>query len=188
MDSGSIYSWEADSSTYGRVGYVPSLACIYRICPRTFASHFPNASVVNGSQWIPTFQTRLTNVSFLEPFDPLFAQMQESFLQKQKAAFENVSHIYTLDQYNENVPFSGNLTYLHDVSSNTFNSIRAADPQAVWLMQGWLFFAQADFWTLDRIESYLGGVSGNDSMIILVYTEIVKLKLVKVRDRVSTLL
>ncbi|KAK7695253.1 hypothetical protein QCA50_002443 [Cerrena zonata] len=154
------------------LGMTPVLPAFTGFVPRAFASHFPNASVVNGSQWIPTFDFKRTNDSFLEPFDLMFSAMQKSFLQKQKDAFGNVSHIYTLDQYNENLPFSGNLTYLHDVSSGTFASLRAVDPQAVWMMQGWLFFLQADFWTNDRIESYLSGVEGNDTMIILdLYSE-----------------
>lgn len=154
------------------LGMTPVLPAFTGFVPRTFSAHFPNAAVVNGSQWIPMFEMKRTHDSFLEPFDPMFASMQKSFLQKQKAAFGNVSHIYTLDQYNENVPFSGNLTYLHDVSSNTFDSLRAVDPEAVWMMQGWLFFQIADFWTIDRIEAYLSGVSGNDTMIILdLYSE-----------------
>ncbi|KAI6957092.1 hypothetical protein KC327_g18068 [Hortaea werneckii] len=40
-----------------------------------------------------------------------------SFLAKQKAAFGDVTHIHTLDQYNENDPHSGDLDYLHNITS-----------------------------------------------------------------------
>jgi alpha-N-acetylglucosaminidase len=46
-------------------------------------------------------------------------------------------------------------------------SLRAANPNAVWMMQGWLFFDQADFWTIDRVEAYLNGVEDPTEMIIL---------------------
>lgn len=154
------------------LGMTPVLPAFTGFVPRAMHNVYPNASIVNGTSWAGIFPSNLSNDSFLEPFDPLFASLQKSFINIQKEAFGGVSHIYTLDQYNENNPFSGDVDYLHNVSSNTFNSLRAADPEAVWLMQGWLFFAMSQFWNLDRISAYLDGVPGNDSMIILdLYSE-----------------
>ncbi|KAK7686427.1 hypothetical protein QCA50_010651 [Cerrena zonata] len=153
------------------LGMTPVLPSFTGFVPRALPIHYPNASIVNGSQW-ENFDTSLTNVTFLEPFDPLFSTFQESFIRKQMTAYGNVSHVYTLDQYNENDPFSGNLTYLHDISAGTIASLRAADPDAIWLMQGWLFFSSSAFWTMDRIESYLGGVEDPNAMIVLdLYSE-----------------
>jgi len=39
----------------------------------------------------------------LEPSDPLFYTLQKKIVQKQQVAYGNVSHIYTIDSYNENV-------------------------------------------------------------------------------------
>lgn len=153
------------------LGMTPVLPSFTGFVPRSLTIHYPNAAIVNSSQW-ENFEASLTGVSFLEPFDPLFSAFQKSFIQKQMTAYGNVSHVYTLDQYNENDPFSGNLTYLRDVSAGTIASLRAADPEAVWLMQGWLFFSSSSFWTMDRIESYLGGVDDPDAMIVLdLYSE-----------------
>ncbi|KAI0636817.1 alpha-N-acetylglucosaminidase [Trametes polyzona] len=154
------------------LGMTPILPAFTGFVPRALAAHYPNASIVTGSQW-SGFPAALTNDSFLEPFDPLFATLQRSFVAKQRAAYgAHVSHVYTLDQYNENDPFSGDPAYLRSVAAGTFASLRAADPDAVWLMQGWLFFSSADFWTDERVEAYLGGVPGNDSMIVLdLYSE-----------------
>ncbi|KAI1798111.1 alpha-N-acetylglucosaminidase [Ganoderma leucocontextum] len=152
------------------LGMTPILPSFTGFVPRALSSLYPDASIVNSSQWAG-FPAALTNVSFLEPFNPLFATMQKSFISKQREAYGNISHIYTLDQYNEINPFSGDTAYLANITAGTFASLRAADPEAVWLMQGWLFFASA-FWTDERIEAYLGGVPGNDSMIILdLYSE-----------------
>jgi alpha-N-acetylglucosaminidase len=41
-----------------------------------------------------------------------------------------------------------------------------ADPQAVWLLQGWTFMNQASFWKQDRIKAFLDAVP-NDHMLIL---------------------
>ncbi|KAH7884143.1 glycoside hydrolase family 89 protein, partial [Phlebopus sp. FC_14] len=148
------------------LGMTPVLPSFTGFVPRTMQQLYPNASIVNGSQWV-SFPVAYTNVSFLEPFDPLFTQMQISFLSKQREAFGNVSHIYTLDQYNENNPYSGDTSYLASIANATFASLRAADPEAIWMMQGWLFFAAQSFWTTERVEAYLGGVSDNNGMIVL---------------------
>jgi alpha-N-acetylglucosaminidase len=153
------------------LGMTPILPSFTGFVPRALHTHYPDAQMVNGSAW-EGFPTANTNDTFLEPFDPLFAQMQKSFISKQQAAYGNITHFYTLDQYNEINPFSGNLSYLSNVSSSTVASLRAADPEAVWVLQGWLFFSSAAFWTIDRIQAYLGGVKDNDSMLILdLYSE-----------------
>ena len=121
------------------LGMTPVLPSFTGFVPRQIDSLYPNAAFVKGSQW-SEFSLRYTNVTFLEPFDPLFGKMQKSFIQKQTEAYGSVSHIYTLDQYNENDPFSGDLKYLRNVTQNTISALKAADPEAVWLLQGWLFF------------------------------------------------
>lgn len=153
------------------LGMTPVLPSFAGFVPRTFATLYPNASVVVGGQW-NGFPPTYTNDSFLEPFDPLFTTLQKSFIDKQSAAYGNVSHIYTLDQYNENNPYNGSLSYLANISSATLASLKSVDSQAVWLMQGWLFFSAETFWTNERVQAYLEGVPGNDSMIILdLYSE-----------------
>ena len=121
------------------LGMTPVLPSFTGFVPKQIGGIYPNASFVNGSEWAP-FPPQYVNVTFLEPFDPLFAQMQKSFIQKQTAAYGEVSHIYTLDQYNENDPFSGDLDYLRNVTKNTIQALKGADPDAVWMLQGWLFY------------------------------------------------
>jgi len=148
------------------LGMTPVLPCITGFVPRAITRVLPDAMVVNGSQW-DGFPVEYTNVTFLEPVDPAFTELQKSFISKQAAAYGNITHIYTLDQYNENHPYSGDLDYLKNVSYNTWKSLKAADPEAIWLMQGWLFYDQEEFWTGERIEAYLGGVPENGDMLIL---------------------
>lgn len=152
------------------LGMTPVLPCFTGFVPTSIGSIYPNASFVNGSQW-NGFPRQYTNVTFLEPFDPLFATLQKSFISKQTAALGNVSHIYTLDQYNENNPYSGTTEYLRNVSQNTISSLKAADPNAVWMLQGWLFYSSETFWTSDRIEAYLNGVADEDMLILDLFSE-----------------
>ncbi|KAF8452247.1 glycoside hydrolase family 89 protein [Boletus edulis BED1] len=153
------------------LGMTPVMPSFTGFVPPALSALHPNAAIIIGGQW-ENFPSAYTNVSFLEPFDPLFSTLQKSFISKQAAAYGDVSHIYTLDQYNENIPSSNNASYLQSIASNTFASLRAADPDAVWMMQGWMFFSSQAFWTADLVQAYLGGVPGNDSLIILdLYSE-----------------
>lgn len=148
------------------LGMTPVLPAFSGYVPRAIARVLPYATVVNGSQW-DEFPAQYTNDTFLEPSDPNFAAIQKSFISKQQAAYGNVTHIYTLDQYNENAPYSGDLDYLQNITRNTLKSLKEADPEAIWMMQGWLFYANSAFWTDDRIEAFLSGVETDSDMIIL---------------------
>lgn len=152
------------------LGMTPALPSFTGFVPMSVGQLYPNASAVNGSQW-NGFARRYTNVTFLEPSDPLFMTLQKSFISKQTAAYGNVSNVYTLDQYNENDPFSGDLDYLKSVSSGNVASLKAANPSAIWLIQGWLFYSSQDFWTNDRVEAYLGGVNDSDILILDLFSE-----------------
>jgi alpha-N-acetylglucosaminidase len=148
------------------LGMTPILPAFTGFVPRALVDVHPDAIVVNGSQW-EDFPSELTNTTFLEPADPLFAELQNIVISKQLAYYGNITQFYTLDQYNENDPFSGDLDYLRDVTRGTWRSLKAANPAAVWVMQGWLFTSNADFWTNERIEAYLSGVEKDEDMLVL---------------------
>ncbi|KAH8601973.1 putative alpha-N-acetylglucosaminidase [Bisporella sp. PMI_857] len=149
------------------LGMTPALPAFTGFVPRAITRVLPNATVANGSQWGYIFPKEYTEVTFLEPFDPAFQQLQKNFVAKQTEAYGDITHIYTLDQFNENLPGSGELDYLRSVSTNVWKSLKGADPNAIWLMQGWLFFANSEFWNVERIEAYLGGVENENDMLIL---------------------
>lgn len=152
------------------LGMTPVLPAFTGFVPPAITRVFPNASVVTAPSWA-YFPPPYSNDTFLEPFDDHFAQLQKSFISKQQAAFGNVSNIYTLDQYNELLPYSGDTSYLTNIASSTINSLKAADPNAIWMMQGWLFFEASAFWTSDRIEAYLSGVQNSDMLILDLFSE-----------------
>lgn len=149
------------------LGITPVLPAFTGFVPRELRRVAPGANIINGSDWGDLFPVEYSNDTFLYPTDPLFATLQHKFLSLQAEYYGNVTHIYTLDQYNENNPASGDLSYLANVSRGTYESLQSFDPNVVWMLQGWLFYALSPFWTQDRIEAYIGGVPKNESMLIL---------------------
>ncbi|KIW99859.1 uncharacterized protein Z518_10787 [Rhinocladiella mackenziei CBS 650.93] len=148
------------------LGMTPVLPAFTGFVPRAFPEVFPNATLVNISQW-NGFSPQYTNDTFLDPSDFLFARLQKSFIAKQQQHYGNISHIYTLDQFNENDPISGNPDDLQQLSNTVWQSLKRADPNAIWMLQGWLFFSNSDFWTNERVEAFLSGVTEDHDMLIL---------------------
>jgi alpha-N-acetylglucosaminidase len=148
------------------LGMTPVLPCFTGYVPRAITRVLPNVSISDAPDW-SNFPTQYTNDTFLDPLDPAFEVLQKSIISKQADALGNITHIYTLDQFNEIDPASGDLDYLTNVSYGTWKSLKAADPQAIWMMQGWLFYKNPTFWTNPRVEAYLGGVQDNGDMLIL---------------------
>jgi alpha-N-acetylglucosaminidase len=154
------------------LGMTPALSSFTGFVPNTLHKHYPMADIIVTESLWDEFPAALTDVSFLNPVDQLFKTLQTSYLKKQQDAYgADVSHVYALDQYNENRPLAGTLRYLHDVSSHTISSLRAADPEGIWLMQAWMFFRDASFWTRDRIDAYLGGIPNDAVLILDLYAE-----------------
>lgn len=148
------------------LGMTPVLPCFTGFVPRAIDRVYPDANFVNGSAW-EAFPSGYTNVTFLEPTDSHFTDLQISFIAKQVEAYGNVTHIYTLDQFNENDPASGDLDYLQNVTRGTWQSLKAADPNSIWMMQGWLFYSNSAFWTDARIEAWFSGVPVDSDMLVL---------------------
>lgn len=116
------------------LGMTPVLPAFTGFVPESISRVAPNATVVRGSEW-NGFGETYSNVTFLEPFDPLFGELQAKLLRIQREVYGETGDVYTLDQYNENVPFSGDPAYLKNISRDTMGSLRDANPNAVWLMQ-----------------------------------------------------
>ncbi len=68
------------------------------------------------------------------------------------------SHLYNIDLYNEMNPSSNDPAYLKSISSAVYGALKAADADAVWVMQGWLFANNPDFWGDEQIRAFLSGV------------------------------
>ena len=84
----------------------------------------------------------------------LFAEIQKKFIDRQTEVY-GTDHIYGIDLFNEVTPPSWEPEYLGRVSRQVYESLKAADEDAVWLQMAWLFFYGKANWTPERIEAYL---------------------------------
>jgi alpha-N-acetylglucosaminidase len=141
------------------LGMTPILPAFTGHVPPSFSKKFPGVHVKKTS-WVG-----FPEVSILDPSEPLFTEIGKRFMEEEIKTF-GTNHLYTADTFNENKPPTDDSMYLNDVSKKVFESMSAGDPQATWIMQGWLFHHGAKFWKTPQIKALLNAVP-NDRMIIL---------------------
>ncbi|MBR7128927.1 MAG: alpha-N-acetylglucosaminidase [Tidjanibacter sp.] len=141
------------------LGMKPVLPAFTGHVPPSFEQKFPDVRVRKTS-WV-----NFPEVAVLDPEEEMFDRIGEMFIREQ-AALYGTNHLYSADTFNENDPPSTDSAYLAGMSRKVFESMRAADSEAVWVMQGWLFHHSDDFWGEPEIKALLGAVP-DDGMIIL---------------------
>lgn len=142
------------------LGMKPILPAFTGHVPPAFKDRYPNAKL-NKTSW----NNKFPDVYLLNPADTMFIQIGKRFILEQTKAY-GTDHLYSADTFNENKPPSNDSLFLSDISKKVYQSMAAADPKAVWVMQGWLFHFSAKFWQQKQIKAMLNAVP-DDKMIIL---------------------
>jgi alpha-N-acetylglucosaminidase len=143
-----------------RLGMTPVLPAFSGHVPESLSRKFPDADIKKGYKW-----SGFEGTFLLQPQDKLFRKIGSMYIRKQTELFGS-DHLYSSDTFNENKPKRGTSLFLKKVSQSVYKSMADADPEAVWVMQGWLFLHDRAFWNNFRIKAMLNAVD-NDKMIIL---------------------
>lgn len=124
--------------------------------------------------WLPEeFKTipRSTRTFILHPDQQqLYREIGKLFIEQYKAEYGEVSY-YLADTFNElDAPVREAARYqdLERFGRTVFEGIQAGDPNGTWVMQGWLFVYNAQFWDNPSVEAFLRGIP-NDRMLIIDY-------------------
>ena len=101
--------------------------------PRLLSKKFPNAKISKKPGWA---RESFYGGAQLDPADPLFNKIAESFYRNQEHLF-GTSHIYATDPFHEGAPPVKGAKYLKDVGKKVYQMMINADSQAIWAMQTW---------------------------------------------------
>jgi len=149
-------------------GMTPVLSMFAGHVPPAIKKYFPTAQITEAADWAGFSEQYRTWI--LEVTDPLFNKLGKRYIEIQTEAY-GTDHIYNGDVYNEMQPPTSDTNYLTQSSRGTYEGLIQGDPDAIWLMQGWLFINEKDFWQDPQVKAYLDGVP-NDRMILLdLFTE-----------------
>ena len=150
------------------LGMMPVLPAFTGHVPKSYVRAHPDAQIDSvfwhGQEGYCTYM--------LNPNDKRFREIGQAFLKEQEKVY-GTSHYYSSDIFNEMMPPSGDPSYLAGTSSAVYESMKGMDPDAVWVMQGWLFVS-ADgrkFWTPERMQAFLGAVPDDRMIILELYSE-----------------
>jgi len=142
------------------LGMTPVLPAFTGHVPPSFKKLFPNAKL-KQTNWGNGF----ADTYILDSEDPMFAEIGKKFIEAQTRIY-GTDHFYSADTFNENEPPSDEPSYIAEMGKRVYEGMKSADPDAVWLMQGWLFYSDKEFWKAPQIKALLVAVP-DDKMIIL---------------------
>ena len=142
------------------LGMTPVLQGFTGHVPKALKEKFPSAKLHSLPSWCDFPPT-----SFLDPQDPLFVEIGKRFITEQTREF-GTDHLYASDTFIEMPPPSNDPAFLAAMGKGVYEAMRAGDPKAIWVMQGWVFFNAAQFWQPPQTKALLGAVP-DDRMILL---------------------
>ncbi|PNY07082.1 alpha-n-acetylglucosaminidase-like protein, partial [Trifolium pratense] len=140
--------------------------------PAALTKIYPSAKITRLGDWNTVdADPRWCCTYLLDPSDPLFVEIGEAFIRKQIKVQSNIrvnaltSMQVTLfgeddqmdedgrivcgdlgDTFNENSPPTSDPEYISTLGAAVYQGISKGDKDAVWLMQGWLFYSDSSFW------------------------------------------
>jgi alpha-N-acetylglucosaminidase len=152
-------------STERALGMTPILPAFTGHVPKALKHYYPSAKIKN-TNWDAGFE----DVDILAAEDPLFDKIGQLFLKKQTAIF-GTNHLYSADTFNENVPPSNDSTYLDGITKKIFASMQTVDPEAKWLMQGWMFHYNKAYWGEKQVSALLHAIPKDRLVILDLYSE-----------------
>jgi alpha-N-acetylglucosaminidase len=140
------------------LGMTPVLQGFTGHVPAAVARRFPEAKL-HRIRWIE-WETCL-----LDPLDPAFAKVAQMYMEEQAKRF-GTDHLYAADTFIEMQPPSNDPQYLADLARAIYSGMAASDPQAVWVLQGWLFVHNPNFWKPPQARAMFGAVA-DDRLLVL---------------------
>jgi alpha-N-acetylglucosaminidase len=143
------------------LGMTPVLQGFTGHVPQSISSLFPAARVHKTGNWSAGFP----GTYFLDPLDPLFQRIGKRFIERQTELF-GTDHYYAADSFNEINPPTDDPVFCANMGRAVYESMRSADPEAIWVLQGWFLYNQADFWKRPQAQALLGAVP-DDRLVVL---------------------
>ncbi|KAL6562832.1 hypothetical protein OROHE_005419 [Orobanche hederae] len=79
---------------------------------------------------------------------------------------------HVLDTFNENSPPNSDPMYISSLGSAVYEAMSKADSDAVWLMQGWLFYSDSSFWKPPQMKALLHSVPFGKMIVLDIFADV----------------
>lgn len=145
------------------LGMKPVVPGFSGFVPVDFAKYQPKVKLQSPTAWAGFKPT-----TFVDIRDPMFVEIGKRFVQEYRKEF-GTDHLYLCDTFNEQNPQFPEATKLADLANaghSVYEGLKQGDPDAIWVMQGWLFYNERNYWHEPEITALLSKVP-DSKMIIL---------------------
>ena len=146
------------------LGMTPVYQGFAGFVPKAMKDHYPEVDMMT-TKWSGH------ESYMLNPVDSLFSVIGTEFIKEWEKEFGKGKY-YLIDSFNElDIPFGEKGSQerhdkLQHYGKTIYKSVQAANPDAVWVMQGWMFGYQRDIWDAQSVEALLSGAPDDKMMII----------------------
>jgi len=155
------------------LGINPILTSFNGHVPAALKTVYPQADIKALSDW-GLFEQKQGETrckcSYLSPSDTLYNTIQKAFLKVQREMYGQDCHIYGIDPFNEVDPPCWDADFLEKAGINTYETLSANDPEAIWLQMGWLFYYDKR-WTPELVKAYIGSIPKGKLVMIDYFCE-----------------
>lgn len=109
--------------------------------------------------------------TYLSPVDSLCRVLSTAFVREWEKEFGKCDY-YLIDSFNEmQLPFApigdpARYEGLERYASTIYDSLHEADPDAVWVMQGWMFGRNRDIWEPRSVQALLNAAPRGKLMVV----------------------
>lgn len=167
-------SWHTDQVTLQHqilkrmksLGMKPICPGFAGFVPKTILRLYPNLKLVETSWCGGAFHNWMVS-----PDEALFLKIGQLFIEEWEKEFGKNDY-YIVDSFNEmEIPFPPKGTperysLLANYGDQVYHSVKAGNPDAVWVMQGWMFGYQRDIWDFETLQALVSKVP-DDKMMLL---------------------
>ncbi|CAL0308657.1 unnamed protein product [Lupinus luteus] len=155
------------------LGMTPVLPSFAGNVPAALATIFPKAKITRLGDWNTVDgDPRWCCTYLLDPSDPLFVEIGEAFIKKQIKEYGDVTDIYNCDTFNENTPPTNDTAYISTLGAAVYKAMSKGDRDAVWLMQGWLFYSDSSFWKPPQMKALLHSVPFGKMIVLDLFADV----------------
>jgi alpha-N-acetylglucosaminidase len=147
------------------LGMTPLLQGFTGHVPPAMTEKFPETQFKQLPSWCG-----FPGTMFVDPTEPLFERIGKAFVEEQQRQF-GTDHLYASDTFIEMSPPSNDPEFLSAMSRAVLGAMKAGDPEAKWVMQGWLFFNNAKFWQPPQTKALFDAVPDERMVVLDLYCE-----------------
>ena len=148
-----------------RLGMKPICPAFGGFVPKTFVDHYDGEIDYTGWDWVP-MDTRNYR---LNPGSKAFAEVGTRFIKKWEEKFGKFTY-YLSDSFNE-MEIPQDHALMTSYGDAIYKSIKDANPDAVWTMQGWTVGFQRRSWGNGIFESLVKNVPNDKFMLLDMATD-----------------